>query len=80
MSACVIKEIPRDARTARDAQRVHRDRADADLPYLRGSVIVKFKSGTTAGAAVIGHPPGLGRDGGRPLELGRLRHRRDPDG
>ena len=43
-------EIPRDARTGRDGRRVHRDRADADLPYLRGSVIVKFKSGTTAGA------------------------------
>ena len=36
------KEIPRAARTARDARRVHRDRAEADLPYLRGSVIVNI--------------------------------------
>ena len=43
-------EIPRAARTAADARRMHRDRAEADLPYLRGSVIVKFKAGTAASA------------------------------
>jgi hypothetical protein len=44
------REIPRDARTAADGHRTHRDRAGASLPYLRGSVIVKFKAGTSSGA------------------------------
>ena len=43
-------DMPRDARRAAEARRVHRERADADLPYLRGSVIVKFKDGATSTA------------------------------
>ena len=41
---------PRDPRTAADASRPRRDRSDPALPYLRGSVIVKFKAGTASSA------------------------------
>lgn len=43
-------DMPRDARTAADASRARRDRSDSTLPYLRGSVIVKFKAGTAPSA------------------------------
>ena len=43
-------DMPRDARTAADANRARRDRSDATLRYLRGSVIVKFKAGTASSA------------------------------
>jgi serine protease len=42
------QEPPRAARTSRDAGRA-RTAADEALPYLRGSIIVKFKDGATPG-------------------------------
>ncbi|MDO8680920.1 MAG: S8 family serine peptidase [Acidobacteriota bacterium] len=43
-------DAPRDARTAADTHRVRADRTGDVLPFLRGSVIVKFKAGTSSGA------------------------------
>lgn len=44
------QDAPRAARSRDDADRVRADRSDAGLPYVRGSVIVKFKDGTGSGA------------------------------
>jgi serine protease len=43
-------DMPRAARTAADANRARRDRSDATLPYLPGSLIVKFRAGTASSA------------------------------
>src|SRR5688500_16344714 len=43
------QDAPRAARTAADAGRVRGSRGET-LPYLRGSIIVKFKDDATSGA------------------------------
>ena len=44
------QDPPRAARSRDDSERLRAEAGNDGLPYLRGSVIVKFKDGTTTGA------------------------------
>lgn len=77
------QDPPRAARGRDDADRLRAERDDAGLPYVRGSVIVKFRPGATAGgiAAATSQVAGdtVDRTGSANFDIIDIPHNADPE-